>query len=227
MRSPIPDGIMYSNTEDFEVPYLNLTMARQILIDDPRINTTGLPLDNDAPWEDLVINNKALASFKFTYDEGNTFRTDLLYHLQNCFKKIGIEIIGNPIPYLQFIYIVYELNGYNQDMLDLYHMGWNADFSDPYNYINQLFSNESADNFSQVNDHLLQTWMEQAVGELNSTKREQYYYDIQQRFIEEIYPCVMLDIPKIVSVQSTNITNYHPSSMLWKVNLKTIKFVDN
>ncbi|MHA1885817.1 MAG: ABC transporter substrate-binding protein [Promethearchaeota archaeon] len=224
MKSPIPEGILYSNTKDFDIPTLNLTIARQTLVNDPGINTTGLPLDNNEPWEDLVDNNKALANFTFTYDEGNSFRIALLNLLKDNFKKIGIKIIGNSIPYIQFIYIAYELEGYHRDMLDLYHMGWNADFSDPYNYINHLMSNESADNFSQINDHDIQIWMDEALGELNSTIREEYYYDIQQRCIEEIYPWIMLDIPKIVSIQSATIKNYYPTSMQWKLTVKTISF---
>ena len=225
MSSPIPEGIPYSNTIDFDVPVLNLTIARQTLKNALGSVTLSLPLGDDAPWVALVSNNTPLATFNFSYDQGNAYRESLLTTMQNNFEKIGVKIVGAPMSFTNFINRAYELFGYHRDMLELYHIGWNADFNDPFNYVNHLMSNESADNFSQINDAEIQLWIEQAQIEYNSTKREELYYNIQERFIEELHPWIMLDIPKIVSIQAANVKGFNPTSMLWKVSLKTVSFI--
>jgi peptide/nickel transport system substrate-binding protein len=224
MKSPLPEGIPYSNTDDFNVPILNLTEARKTIKNALGSQVASLPLEDDDPWIALVGNNTPLATFNFTYDQGNVYRESLLIAMQNNFQKIGVKILGAPMPFISFIYRAYDLLGYHRDMLELYHLGWIADFNDPFNYINQLMSNESVDNISQINDATLQFWMEQAQIEYNSTKREELYINIQERFIEEIYPWIMLDIPKIVSIQAVSVRGFCPTSMQWRIPLKRVYF---
>ena len=225
MRSPIPKGIPYSNTVDFDVPIQNLTIARQTIKYSLGSIVATLPLDEDGPWISLVSNNTPLATFNFSYNQDDTYKQALLNVMQENFEKIGVKIVGAPMPNMNFIYRLYDLLGYHRNMLELYHIGWNADYNDPFNYVNQLMSNDSADNFSQINDQELQLLIDQAQIEYNSTIREGLYYDIQERCIEELFPWILLDIPKIISIQSANIEGFVPSSMLWKVTLKNISFL--
>lgn len=60
--------------------------------------------------------------------------------------------------------------------------------------------------------------------EHNSSRREELYYDIQERFIEELYPWIMLDIPKIVVIHSVNGQNFYSSSLFWKLDLRKVNF---
>jgi ABC-type transport system substrate-binding protein len=223
MRSPIPKGILYSNTEDFDVPVLDLEIARKSLQDANWPGTAGLSLDENGPWEALVDDNTPIATYNYTYNVGSVLREGLLIRLQDNFKKIGVKIVGASMSWFEYLYRLYELSGLHRDMLELFEMGWIPAYNDPIELINPLMSNQSHDNFAQINDTQLQTWMEQAVRETDPIARELLYYNIQERFIEEIYPWVMIFVLKYVSCHRANLRGYFPN--LIKIVLKTAYFV--
>ncbi len=207
MRSPIPKGILYSNTEDFDVPVLDLTIARQAIIDSGEF--TGLPaVTNDAAWEALATDSP-LATYNYTYNIGNQMREDMLVLCQDNFGKIGIAIEDAGMTWQDFIYRGYEVGGLSRDMLELFFIGWIPDYNDPSNFINMLMTNKAiASNMAQVNDAQLQTWMEEAVGETDPVAREQLYDNIQERCIEVIYPWAMCYVSDIIDAYQANVRGF-------------------
>ena len=187
MRSPIPKGILYSNTEDFDVPVLDLTIARQALIDSGLYGS--LPaVGDDAAWEALAVNNP-IATYNYTYNIGNSMREDMLLVCQDNFAKIGVKVTDAGMTWGEFIYRGYEIGGLTRNMVQLGFIGWGPDYNDPANFINPLFTNKViASNFAQVDDAEVQQWMEQGLSETDPVAREQLYYNIQEKLIEEIYP---------------------------------------
>ncbi|MFX1287314.1 MAG: ABC transporter substrate-binding protein [Promethearchaeota archaeon] len=210
-RSPLSKGVLYSNWKDFDVPYFNITIARQVLKDVNWNGTAGALTANDNitggnEWESLVTNGTPLAIYNYTYIVWrwrHAFYKDVL---AEDLKQIGVEI--NLIP---------TVNGTEfSDKLKWSHFlqtGWHPDYNDPSNNINPMFSSK-ADGFANwglVNDTLVQEWMEEGIIETNETAREQLYYDIQKRLIEEVYPCIWTYTERYCEVHVSNLKgiNYY------------------
>ncbi|MFX0021181.1 MAG: ABC transporter substrate-binding protein [Candidatus Hermodarchaeota archaeon] len=206
VRSPLSIGMLYSNWEDFDVPYYNLSFARQILKDVNWNETAGTLTANDNitagnEWESLVNHGTPLAIYNYTYVVSSTimnFYKDLL--VENL-KQIGVEI--NLIP---------AVGGPGGDFWDkiiwshFIQLGWGPDFNDPTSNINPLFSNKADgfENWGNVNDSLVQQWMEEGLIESDETAREQLYYDIQKRLIEKVYPVIWTYSPLYCQVHGPN-----------------------
>ncbi|MBD3215567.1 MAG: hypothetical protein GF311_23355 [Candidatus Lokiarchaeota archaeon] len=212
LKSPIPKGIAYSNYS-LDVPYLNITHARSAMQD----AGYGLGLDptyggpDDATWR-----SSSFLTYNYTYNIGNTLRENLLYLLQDNLEEIGITIIDAGITWVEFLNSFFELGGRTRDDLNLYWIGWLADYNDPSNYINPLFTNRQiASNHAQVNDTLVQIWMEQALVETDPIIREQLYDSIQKRLIEEVYPLCWGIVPDNYDAINSKIEDY-PSNVFDK-----------
>lgn len=73
-----------------------------------------------------------------------------------------------------------------------------------------LFTNKAiASNIAQVNDPLIQEWMEEAFVELDPSSRELLYYKIQKRLIENIshgisVMCVRISSLTIIKSRASN-----------------------
>ena len=78
-------------------------------------------------------------------------------------------------------------------------------------------------NWAQIDDEQLLTWIDQAVRETDPIVREQLYYNIQERFIEELYPWIMLDVAKDVAWYTPNLRGFLPSRL--KLALNKVYFV--
>ena len=86
-----------------------------------------------------------------------------------------------------------------------------------------LMSKDASNNWALIDDGQLKAWMDQAVRETDPIIREQLYYNIQERFIEELYPWIMLDVAKEVAWHSPNLRGFVPSRL--KLALNNVYFV--
>ena len=96
----------------------------------------------------------------------------------------------------------YHLEDYHRNMLELFDLGWNADYNDPNNYVVPLMSKQSDDNWAQIDDVSLQNWMDQAQRESEPSIREDLYYRIQKHFIEESSTGKSIPIDALICKQS-------------------------
>jgi len=182
MKSPIPEGILYANW-GFDVATMNVPEARIRLVNGGVCN---FDVDDDAQWLDAALNNP-LATYNYTYNLGNYARENIGLLLHDNLAKIGIKVELKGMNWYDYVDRLYNFSdGHNK--LQLYLIGWIADYIDPSNYINPLFSNTSESNTAQVNDPKLQGWMEQALTEFDSTIRKQLYDQIQQYIVEDLMP---------------------------------------
>ncbi len=224
MRSPIPEGIMFSNTT-FDVPILNLTHARLVM--QSMGFGVGFNLFADTEW----INQKAtapFATFNYTYNIGNTLREDLLILLQDNLGKIGINVTEAGMTWGDFIYSLYEIGGRHRDHLELYFIGWGPDYNDPSNFINPLFTNRSvASNGVDYNGYLaaiedgrdpfdqndnVQLLMEAANIETDPVAREAMYDRIQELLIERDFPWALGYVSKIYHAHHVNLTGFQQNA---------------
>jgi len=200
MESPIPEGIMYANGS-FEEAFLNLSYAREVMQGmgfGIGLNVTPGSSD-EATWQAATF-----ATFNYTYNIGNSFREDVLVLLQDNLGKIGIVVEDAGMTWGEFIYRLLEMHGRHRNMIQLYWIGWGADYNDPSNFINPLFTNRSiASNSAQYNGYTaaieagrnplllndnVQLLMEAGLSETDPVAREALYDRIQELLIEHDRP---------------------------------------
>ncbi|MFX0021989.1 MAG: ABC transporter substrate-binding protein [Candidatus Hermodarchaeota archaeon] len=200
--SPISSGFgeTYYNCSDI-APYYNLTIARQTLIDDPKIDTTGLTA-NDNP-DDTAWENANLGIFNYSsYNYG--FWSDLYLPLVDWCDDIGITILDNRIDYNSFNDLI---NNYKHK-LSLFSSGWGLDYFDAFNMIDPLFSNSSNQNLALVNDPWLQMKLTEVIKTTDDDTRNYIYHDIQINFSSILYPHAFLFHPRQYFVYNINLENY-------------------
>lgn len=220
LKSPIPNGILYAN-DMFDVPTLDLTYARLVMV------SMGF---GSMGWTDSQWRAANFATWNYSYNIGNAFREDLGVLLTDNLDLIGIEIVDQPMDWADFIYRAYgymEPGGF--DSLELFWIGWGADFNDPSNIINILFSNgsvynnaaqyngytaaiEAGRNPLDVNDNV-QLLMEAALSETDPVAREALYDRIQELLIEEDFPWVWGYSPHRYNAFDNHLTGFQQNAM--------------
>ena len=214
LRSPIPEGVLYSNTTGINVPYYNISLARQTLKD---VNWNGLagalPADSNIStgneWEKLVDDGTPLAAYNFSYVIG--FLDSLIYFniTKENLKQIGVKLEAVEYTGGEFYQIFHEIPPFNLNMIELSHMGYIIRYNDPSSIINILCSNKALDhNYCQINDNSTQNLMELALAETNETKREQIYYQIQKHLIEDVFPMCYLIQKSWFRIYRSNLKGY-------------------
>jgi len=213
MTSPIPKGIMYHN-DAFDLPDLDLTIARQTLIDASWPGTEGLTVTDDAAWVAKAASDTPLATYNYTYNIGNEMRQNMLIVCQDNLAKIGVAVTDTGMTWGEFIKRGYEVGDLHRNMLELWWLGWIPDYNDPSNYINMLMTNKAvASNMAKIDDDQLQTWMDAAVTETDPAKRKECYDNIQKRCAEEIYPWVYGYVGHGPYCCVANLRGYIPNAM--------------
>ncbi len=218
-RSPLSKGMLYSNWEDFDLPYYNLTHARQVLKDVNWNGTAGSLTANDNisagnEWESLVTNETPLAIYNYTYGVASDYSVFYKDLIVESLKQIGVEL--NIIPL--FSGEGWKIHAWSAFWIS----GWYPDYFDPSSNVNPLFSSkiDGFENWGNVNDTLAQQWMDDAIIETNEIARGQLYYNIQKRLIEEVYPVIWTYTEGYCAVHGPKLTgiNYYlaPYKMLFK-----------
>jgi ABC-type transport system substrate-binding protein len=217
MTSPIPEGVLYHHYEDFDLPSMDITIARQALLDANWPGTEGLTANDDVSegneWASLVDDGTPLASYNYSYNIGNAVREDMLILISSNFRQIGVEIVDAGMTFSEYLYRVYEVHGFHRDHINLAWSGWIPDYNDPSNYINMLMTNQAvAANGAQVDDAQIQAWMEEALTETDPVAREQIYYNIQKRAAEEIYLWIYGYVSTLPSATAPNVRGYYTNA---------------
>ncbi|MHA1745226.1 MAG: ABC transporter substrate-binding protein [Promethearchaeota archaeon] len=207
MISPIPEEINYHNPNVQPATY-NVTHARQIIIEAGL--SKGLTADStDQQWGDLAETDP-IATYEYLYNHGNVFREEVGGLVSENCEAIGITItltgiaLGDSIPFAHYGNISDSAMFLNR---------WRADYNDPSNYINPLFSNISVFNSAQVNDPWLQNTMVKAAGEKDVVIRKALCFEIQEYIVEDLMPWLFLYVPINKDALATTITNWSYNPM--------------
>jgi len=210
-KSPIPPGILYSNTT-FNYPNFNITKARTIM----QSKGYGAALDpnypglNDTDWESLA--DSGINNFSMWVHPLNQFRSDIFNLCNETFRKIGINLYKREADFNTFSNIMEQ----DPNWVDMWVLGWGADYNDPSNFINTLFSNISIANFrlfGQVNDSYLQNLINLGTEEFDPVLRKGIYDEIQRYIVEELMPSAWFHVNKQYHVHSINLTGFSQNVM--------------
>jgi ABC-type transport system substrate-binding protein len=150
---PIPKGMVGHNPELPGLPYYNLTLARQFLMDDlyfhnlieERIVNTS---DTQA-WIDCAENNPLAVYNCFTEGYGTSF-------LQESMQKIGFSIVDNTIP-TGFFYT----DMWKEDLEIIETISYSLN-KHPINTLEQLYRTNVARNYSGLANASIDVMMDEA-----------------------------------------------------------------
>lgn len=203
-NSPISSGFGSSYNDSVTAADLDLTIARQTLVDAGI--ATGYPV-NSNPYDSYWLNNP-IVSFNYThYSSG--FRQDLYYELNTWLARIGVQVVEAAVDYSEFIAKVFG----EFDKLELFWIGWGADYVEPYNTLGPLFDPISSSNNAQVNDTWLNTKMAEALRTNDDILRNDIYKSIQWYLAEVLYPHCFVSHPKIIDVHSARLSKVHYNAL--------------
>jgi len=221
-KSPLSKGMLYSNW-DLNVAVYDIQVARQTLIDASWPGTTNLTATDDIShgneWEKLVDDGTPLETYNYSIINGRSIHIFSSSLVTKYLKQIGVKI--------ELINLTAEDydNKMNSGELEFFFSGWGPSFNDPIEMLNPLYSINPAFNICNFSDTQVQGWLEQGLIETNDTIREQVYYNIQKRLVEELYPVVWIYCPVRYHILASNLKGTPIEGDTFKVTLKDAYFI--
>jgi len=182
LESPVPNGVLMSDYSSTEAT-TDITVARE------KMQAAGygvdLDLNDNSSWRDGEF-----LTFNYTYNTDNQIRADLLPVLQDTLEEIGIVVSDAGMIWDDFLYRLYDIEGYSRDMLQLFWVGWIPDYNDPSNWLDPLLSTNGGSNGAQFSNATVDAMLAEAMTETNQTARAELYSEIQRILVEEQMPWV-------------------------------------
>ncbi len=203
LKSPIPEGILYANWS-LNAPTQDVIQARQILVD---AGICNFDVYSDTEWLDAAANNP-LKSITYTYAP-NAIRENIGILLEQNLELIGMDVFLELIDFSEFLYRLYE----DPSLFQTCYLGWGADYNDPSDFLNILYSVDGTSNLGLVNDPTLEALMAQGLSELDPIAREGIYDEIQRYMVEELMPFVYLSVGRKYDVYNINVFGYQANPM--------------
>jgi len=165
----------------------------------------GLPYGDPLAKKYSLNLAKAENYFRQAFDGAvweNGFELTVLYNTGNVPRKIAAEILKQNVESLNpkfSINIVARDWGttYIPDLyahkLTLYHLGWQADFPDPHNFVSAFMSSGGGCSaFQDYNNPLVDNLINSGIVETDPAKRQAIYYQLQQIYYDDV-PSLMVD----------------------------------
>ena len=223
-RSPLPKKMPYSNWDDFDVPYYNISRARQILKDAKWPGTKNLTANENMTtgneWESIANSPTPLSTYNFS--SFNWWMDFVANFTVEHLKQIGIKINLIRLEQLDFWDKMYK------GELELFTGIWGAAMLDPVEVINPCYSYKldgAEGNHINFNDIEVQQWMEDALEEFNETAREQLYFNIQKKLIEQLNPVLWLVFPISYDIWDSNVRGISIEGQQLKFMLKNVYLI--
>jgi ABC-type transport system substrate-binding protein len=179
LDGPLPEGIKYYK-EDLDAPQFDIPAARDILIDAEYITAAEVTGWTDADWIAKATGADPVFSVNYTYNSGNAVRERIGALLYNSMQYIGVNVTIYPMEWAQFGHKLHEAH----EELEVFYVGWIADYLHPSNFLIPLFSKDSASNSPHLQDDTTEQWIWEAIGETDEATARGIYEDLQQRLVD-------------------------------------------
>ncbi len=212
--NPVAPGVPHRMPEIG--PKTNITHARHLILTDPTLGplATAKGLTNlsaDGAWED-VAENTPLESFNFTCADTQNLWDLIGTALRADFALLGVDLVKSPLPYEDYIDLLYSRVGIGQNTPDLFMTGWIVDYLSPLSAIYYL-KNDSRDNIFNYNDSTFQNLLFDAEATIDSGAREQKYFDMQEYLINVSVPVVPMQYKTVHSGWSVYLQGFSPNGL--------------
>ncbi|MFW9943250.1 MAG: ABC transporter substrate-binding protein [Candidatus Thorarchaeota archaeon] len=219
----LPPGFPYYNAS-FKAPYYNTTIAREIMMKVFPNKTAGLTVQaygendtNDAAWSAL-----RLAEYYVLEHVGWIVGIEMNFALASDMEKVGIEIYPyDPNPWGDPNILIYDWDKIYRSV-DIWYADFAPDYLEPFNILEPLLGNISKSRslyYIHNNDYLLQKWLNQYedTNPINTTRRTELIYKIQQRTLNELYVFLPLSFDKTYYVHHRSVgdISYNIMNNLW------------
>ena len=127
---------------------------------------------------------------------------------RDWFKLIGIKLIDVETDWSTFI----DNFKIDPNWIDMWLLGFQGCYNDPSYFTNPLLSGAANKeywiNYAQINDAMLNTWIEQGKTETNPLLRETLYKNIQERVAMPLMPYAWLWVNKLYHAHYIGLTNF-------------------
>jgi len=226
IESPIPEGILYANWEDFSEARENVAHARTVM------QSMGFGVGWNVTVDGTDENKWQTATFltfNYTYNIGYSYQEDTLSLLQDNLEKIGIAVEDAGMTLGDFNKRMYGIGNHTRNMLQIYWHSWSSEYNDPNTYVNPLLTNRSAaHNGAQYNGYTaaieagrdpmalndnVQLLMEAGLSEPNRIARKAIYDRIQELLIEHDRPWIFGYVSIEYDAWVSNLHGYQSNPM--------------
>lgn len=205
MTSIIPKGMEYYEN-NLTLPYTNIINARDIILSDAANLSLSSRADwqwiqdptNNTAWDNIIdSSNGPIAIYNYTYANFTSSSATTNMNLGTAFaydmSQIGIDITVDGLNTSDYINNIFINSPDSFKNLEFFNWGWGADYNDPSDYINSLFLlTPISTDLSMVNDSQVNVWASNALLTTNSAQRQQDYYNIQQKIVEQLHPWILI-----------------------------------
>ena len=198
--SPISPG--FGASYNASVPAVAVPDNGDIAIARATMQSMGFGVGfSNQDWIDQAEGVSPFATPVYTYNTGNTFRTDLGIAVTAWLKLIGVAVVDDGVEWSVFLDYLFD----EYDNLGIFAIGWAPDYLDPYNMIDPLFNPVSSSNSGQVNDTVLVAMLGDALAETDTALRNIIYKNIQSYMATEGYYHAPTYHSKVTSNHGANI----------------------
>ncbi len=191
LHTPIPSGMQYNNESIEGLPYYDLNISRQYMIDCANVtDMQGLSLTStDAAWKAVATSATPLWSVNFTRYTSSTLEK-ILTQLVDNYAYFGVKVVDWHIGDWG-TWTEWGQTAGNKALLDISMGGWGPDYNDAINMIEPIYKTGATYNTAQLDDATLDTWMSENYN-LTGQDRADSFDKIVHRLIVELAPCMYI-----------------------------------
>lgn len=209
LKSPVPEGILYAHYS-LLYPDTNITKSRLELQAYDPATFGGLDLYNDTAWIQLAESwpDDHMYALKWWVYTTTPLYSTMYLLFKDWFKLIGIKLIDVETDWSTFI----DNFKIDPNWIDMWFLGFQGCYNDPSYFTNPLLSGAASEeywtNYAQIDDVMLNTWIEQGITETDPLMRKAIYENIQERVGFTLMPYAWLWVKKLYHAYYIGLTNF-------------------
>ncbi len=202
LHTPIPNGMLYHHQWFSDIPYTNLTYAREIILNAPdegvgdfedNVSASGLTIGSStAEWRAVADSENPLGWYNFT---GYSGLENHYVQLSENMKAIGIRIDLVPLMPWGVYLDDYLHDEEDNKKLTFSFGGWGPDYNDPICMIEPLYGRNSeggpaSANCFLLNDPVLNDLLNESyfTTDITYPTREEVFHDMQKLIVTDLVP---------------------------------------
>jgi ABC-type transport system substrate-binding protein len=197
LHTPILKDIQYHNNSIAGLPYYNVTLARNTLLESSdtiiqnALIAANLDETNDsADWIAVAESGTPLFEYNFTRYSNPTI-ANIFSLLELNFKEIGIKLVDESLGGYESFYM-FMMDPANYPRMQLTFGGIAPDYNEPTSILEQLYRTGAPLNLMEFSDMTLDSMLDDALITPDGEERAYLMWQIQEKIVVEFCPVTML-----------------------------------